>query len=136
MTLGTWEQERYCTALTLYTDSDINKPPFYILWSSPVNRLIKSVVLMITTYQVLPWLSQSTSRALGMTSYVFLSLFKLLRQMRRNYFLILLASYCELNLVFVNWQWPCHESKSFKPLLASILFLLMVCVVYSEHPLF
>ena len=45
--------------------------PFSGLWSSPVQQLIKSEVLMTTTYHLLQWLSQSTSRVYGMISFSF-----------------------------------------------------------------
>ena len=38
---------------------------FSVLWSSPVQQLIKSEVLMTTTYLLLQWLSQYTLRVYG-----------------------------------------------------------------------
>ena len=42
-----------------------------VLWSSPVDKLIKGEVLMTTTYDLLQWLSLSTSRVFGMISFRF-----------------------------------------------------------------
>ena len=46
--------------------------PFSVLWSSPaVEQLIKSEFLMTTTYHLLQWLSQYTSRVFGKISFSF-----------------------------------------------------------------
>ena len=47
-----------------YHISHISILPF-VLWSSPVEQSIKSEVLMTTTYHLLKWLSQYTSRVLA-----------------------------------------------------------------------
>ena len=44
---------------------------FSVLWSGPVEQLIKSEVLMTTTYHLLQWLSQYTSRVFGKISFSF-----------------------------------------------------------------
>ena len=53
----------------------IHIPYFYfvfsVLWSSPVKKLIKSEVLMMTTCHLLQWLSQYTSRVFGKISFSF-----------------------------------------------------------------
>ena len=45
----------------------VDKPHFSVLCSSPVVHYLKSVAVMAITYQLLPWLSQSTSKVLGVT---------------------------------------------------------------------
>ena len=44
---------------------------FSVLWSSPVEQLIKSEVLIMTTYHLLQWLSQVTLRLFGKISFSF-----------------------------------------------------------------
>ena len=44
---------------------------FSVIWSSPVEQLIKSEVLMTTTYHLLQWLSLYTSRVFGKISFSF-----------------------------------------------------------------
>ena len=44
---------------------------FSVLWSSPVEQLIKSEVLITTTYHLLQWLSQYTLRVFGKISFSF-----------------------------------------------------------------
>ena len=44
---------------------------FSVLWSSPVEQLIESEVLLTTTYHLLQWLSQYTSRVFGKISFSF-----------------------------------------------------------------
>ena len=44
---------------------------FSVLWSSPVEQLIKSEVLMMTTYHLLQWQSQYTSMIFSKISFSF-----------------------------------------------------------------
>ena len=44
---------------------------FSVLWSSPVEQLIKSEVLIMTTYHLLQWLSQYTLWVFGKISFSF-----------------------------------------------------------------
>ena len=42
-----------------------------VLWSSPVEQLIKSEVLMMDAYHLLQWLSQYTLRVFGKIMFSF-----------------------------------------------------------------
>ena len=55
---------------------------FSVLWSSPVEQLIKSEVLLTTTYHLLQWLSQYTSRVSGKILFSFSAEFN--KQNKRN----------------------------------------------------
>ena len=57
---------------------------FSVLWSSPVEQLIKSEVLIMTTYHLLQWLSQYTLRVFGKISFSFSAKPKFNRQNDKN----------------------------------------------------